>query len=400
MPPMSRRLTRFGASPIIEIAKLAGQMSAAGHQVLDLSSGEPDFATEAFICEAGKTAIDQGRTRYTASDGMSELKAAVARKFAREGHTDYALSQIAVGDGAKPLLGNIAMALLDDGDEVVIPAPCWPSHPGLGLSLGAQPVFVHAGADQGFRITPEQLRAALTPRTRALILCNPGNPTGGVYSADDQKALAQVLTDFPDVWIIADEIYSDIIFDGAGHTSFAVAAPELADRTITVNGMSKGYSMTGWRIGYAAGPVKIMDGLRQIMSQVTSSPPMMSQIAAIAALDGPQQGVATRNAAYQARRDLVLAEFSGIPQFQTPVPGGAFYLFVDCSGVIGQKTPAGVTLRDSRDFATYLLEQALVAVVPGEAFEAPNTFRLSIASSTETLKAACAAILTACEALT
>ena len=400
MPPMSHRLTRFGASPIIEIAKLAAQMSAAGRNVLDLSSGEPDFETEAFVCDAGKAAIDRGRTRYTASDGMPELKAAIARKLSRDGHPDYATAQIVVGDGAKPLLGNIAMALLDDGDEVVIPAPCWPSHPGLGLSLGARPVFVHAGAEQGFRITPEQLQAALTTRTRALILCNPGNPTGAVYSADDQRGLAQVLADFPDVWIIADEIYSDIIFDGATHTSFAVAAPELADRTITANGMSKGYAMTGWRIGYAAGPVRVMDGVRQIMSQVTGSPPMMSQLAACAALDGPQGGVATRNSAYQARRDLVLSQFATIPQFQTPVPGGAFYLFVDCGGVIGQRTPAGATLRDSRDFATYLLEQATVAVVPGEAFEAPNTFRLSIASSTATLEAACTAIINACEALT
>lgn len=398
-PPLNARLRHFATSPTVAVAALAERLAAEGRTVYDLSTGEPDFATEAFVCEAGKRAIDDGETKYTASDGSADLKRAVATKLARDGHPHYPPEQIAVGSGAKPLLANILMALLNPGDEVLIPTPCWPSHPGMALALGAEPVFVPASQDDDYCISPAQLRAALTPRTRVLLFCNPCNPTGALYSAEQQRALAEVLAAYPNVWVVTDEIYADIVFDGRTHTPFVVAAPELATRTTTLQGLSKGYAMTGWRIGFAAGPAPVMRATRQIMSQLAGSPGGMNQRAAIAALEGDQSGIATRNTRYQARREQVIARLAGVSMLRTFSPKGAFYVFVDCSAALGRTTPAGQRLETSSDFTTYLLERGGVAVVPGDAFEAPGTFRLSIANSDEVLSAACDAIAEACGAL-
>ncbi|MFT5113654.1 MAG: aspartate aminotransferase [Parasphingorhabdus sp.] len=399
MMKLSENLNRFSLSPIVEISELAGRLRAEGRVIYDLSSGEPDFITEDFICDAGHAAIDAGETKYTFTDGTTEFKQAIIRKFQREGHPDYSVKQVAVGSGAKPLIANILMTLLDAGDEVVIPGPCWSSHPGMVLALGGSPVVVNCAIDEGFKMSADRLRSALNDKTRVLILCNPNNPTGAVYSAAEQRELADVLHDFPDLWILSDEIYSDIVFDGNTHQSFVVAAPELLNRTITVNGLSKGYAMTGWRIGYAVGPESMMDGLRQMMSQVAGSPSTLAQIAGIEALDGSQVGLVTRRKAYQARRDAVMQWFSDVKQFRIPKPAGAFYVYVDCAGAIGQTTPQGEHINSSADLARYLLEYGGVAIVPGEAFESSTSFRLSIASSMEQLSPACKAIVEACRDL-
>lgn len=399
MPKLSQCLDNFAPSQISEIYNLAIRLKAEGRTIYNLSSGEPDFDTDPVACAAAHAAIDGGYTKYTEIDGSPALKAAIRRKLVRDGHPAHADAQIIVGNGAKPLLHNIFMTLLNPGDEVVLPTPCWTSHMGMLQVLGAQVKTVECTLVNDFKPRPEDLRAAITEKTRLLILCSPANPTGALLNESDLRAIANIMTEHPNVWIVSDEIYSDIIFDSHRHASFAVVAPQLADRIITVNGMSKGYAMTGWRIGYAAGPTQAITGTRNLMSQITGSPSSIGQAAAIAALDGPQEPILRRNAEYQSRRDMVCGYLSQVPELVISKPAGAFYVFVDSAGAVGKKTPAGDTISSSADLTRYFLERAGVAVVPGEAFASPNSFRLSFATSPDILEGACQGIIQSCKDL-
>lgn len=400
MPPLSQRLTCFPPSQIAVVFDLAQKLQAEGRKIYDLSSGEPDFDTIPQASAAGHQAIDEGETKYTSTDGTAALKAAIRGKLVRDGHPSYDDSCLAIGGGAKPLLATILMTLLDAGDQVIIPAPCWTSHPGMVQALHAEAVVVPCDDAPGMKLSPESLASAITPKTKALILCSPNNPTGVTYTADELRALEPVLLDHPDIWTVSDEIYSDIVFDGRVHASFAVALPSLAGRTITVNGLSKGYAMTGWRVGYAAGPEPVMAGLRQLMSQISGSPSSISQIAGIAALDAPTDHLRERCAIYQERRDTVVRILSQTDELRPLVAEGAFYTFVDCRKAIGKHTPDGTEIRSSMDLVTFFLESEGVAVVPGEAFHSTASFRLSFASSMDVLLAACEGMKSACSKLT
>lgn len=400
MPHLSQRLSNFPPSQIAVVFDLAQKLKAEGRQIYDLSSGEPDFDTISEACAAGHQAIDDGETKYTSTDGMAALKAAIRRKLVRDGHPAYSDTCLAVGSGAKPLLANLLMTLLDAGDQAIIPGPCWTSHSGMVQALEANAVVVPCDDAPGMKLSAAALAGAITPKTKALILCSPNNPTGVTYSADEFCALEPVLADHPELWIISDEIYSDIVFDGRAHASFTVVVPSLADRIITLNGLSKGYAMTGWRIGYAAGPEPVMAGLRQLMSQIAGSPSSISQIAGIAALDAPTDHLRDRCAIYQDRRDTVVRILSQTDELRPLVAEGAFYTFVDCRNAIGKRTPDGTEIRSGMDLASYFLEDAGVAVVPGEAFQSAGFFRLSFASSMDVLVAACEGMKSACSKLT
>ncbi len=399
MPELSKCLDYFAPSMIGEVFNLATRLAAEGHTIYDLSSGEPDFDTDAAAVDAAHAAIDRGDTKYTEVDGSAGMKAAVRRKFAADGHVSYPDDQIVIGNGGKPLLANLLMTLLNPGDEVIIPGPCWTSHPGMVQVLGATARIIPATAETGYKARPDDIRNAITAKTKAFILCSPSNPTGAVLDTDALRKLADVLKDFPDIWIVADEIYSELTFDGRKHVSLAVVAPELAERIITVNGVSKSYAMTGWRIGYAAGPKPVMHGLRKLMGQIAGSPSSISQAAAIAALDGPQDAVSERREIYQNRRDAVLQQLGAIPELGLTQPEGAFYMYVDCTGVLGKKTADGSTIKSSIDLARYFLEHAGVAVVPGEAFGSEKSFRMSFATSSQVLGGACEGIVRSCQDL-
>lgn len=399
MPKLSQCLDNFAPSKISEVYNLAIQLKSKGRTIYDLSSGEPDFDTDLVACAAAHAAIDGGNTKYTEVDGSPAMKAAIRRKLLRDGHPAYPDAQIIVGNGAKPLLHNILITLLNPGDEVVLATPCWTSHIGMLQVLGARVKTIECTLDNDFKLRSEDLPAAITDKTRLLILCSPGNPTGALLNESDLRSIANIMTEHPDVWIVCDEIYSDIIFDSHRHASFAFVAPELADQIITVNGMSKGYAMTGWRIGYAAGPIQAMTGISNLMSQISGSPSSIGQAAAIAALDGSQEPILRRNVEYQSRRNMVCDYLSQVPELLISKPAGAFYIFVDSAGTVGRKTPAGDTISSSADLTRYFLEQAGVAVVPGEAFESPNSFRLSFATSSHILEAACQGIIQSCKDL-
>ena len=400
MPRLSKSLSRFQSSPISEVFSLALKLQAEGRDLVNLSIGEPDFDTHESVCREAHAAIERGETRYTAVDGTSDLKDAIRMKFKRDNDLEFERDEIVVDAGAKPLLGHIMLTLLDPGDEVVIPTPCWTSHPGMVRVCGAEPVLVKCGEETGFKLQPEQLAASLSPKTKALILCSPGNPTGAVYDEGQLQALADVLRLHEDVWVISDDIYEKLVFDERAFTTMAQAAPDLGERVITVNGVSKGYAMTGWRIGYAAGPKDAMAGMRKVMSQFTGSPSSVSQAAAMAALNGPQDYVAERREIFQKRRDLVVRALNQVPGLRVPPCEGAFYLFIGCGGLIGKSTPAGTDIVTSTDFARYLLETEAVALVPGAAFECDPYLRLSFAASTEELEEACRRISRACSGLT
>ena len=399
MPALSKTLDRFKPSPISSIFALASRLAEEGRDIVNLSTGEPDFDTDESVREAAKTAIDQGATRYTAIDGTTALKSAVRDKFSRENGLHYELDEIIVDAGAKPILAHIMLALLDEGDEVVIPTPCWTSHPGMVRLCGAAPIFAHTREEDGFKLKAYDLEKLLGPKTKLLILNSPSNPTGAVYSEDELKELTEVLLQHPDVWVISDDIYEKLLFDGRTFATPAAVEPRLKDRVITVNGVSKGYAMTGWRIGFAGGPRAVMAGARKVMSQTTGSPPAMSQAAALAALNGPQDYVSQQVETYQRRRDLVVRALNQVPGLTVTPSQGAFYLFVNCADVIGRSTPGGNRLETSSDFVAYLLEEQGVAVVPGAAFEADPYFRLSFAASTEALEEGCRRISSGCSAL-
>ncbi len=399
MKLLSACLAAVKPSPTLEITRLAGELRRQGHDVIGLSQGEPDFDTPSHIREAAKQAIDRGMTRYTDVDGTPELKDAIVRKFERENGIRYERSQISVGTGGKQVIFNALQATLDAGDEVVVPAPYWVSYPDMVRLAGGTPVEVACPASQGFKIRPEQLAAAIGPRTKWLILNSPSNPTGAGYAAEELAALAQVLDRHPQVHVLTDDMYEHIRYDGWRFSTLVGVAPRLADRTLTVNGVSKAYSMTGWRIGYAGGPRALIVAMATIQSQTTSNPCSVAQAAAVAALDGPLDFLAERNEVFRQRRDLCLGAFNSIDGMSCRTPEGAFYLFPSVAGLVGRRTPDGRTLANDADVSRYLLESARVAVVPGSAFGAEGYFRISFATATERLEQACDRIRRACAEL-
>ena len=397
---LAERLTRIKPSPTIAVTMRARELVAAGHDVIGLGAGEPDFDTPDPIKEAAIAAIRAGDTKYTAVDGTPALKEAVRAKFKRDNGLDYTPAQINVGAGGKQVLFNAILASVDDGDEVIIPAPYWVSYPDIVLLCGGTPVIVATSEDGGFRMRAQDLEAAITPRTKWLILNSPSNPSGAAYSAEELKALAEVLMRHPHVWVLADDIYEKIIYDNFVFTTIAEVEPGLYGRTLTLNGVSKAYAMTGWRIGFAGGPEPLIKAMAMIQSQSTSNPASISQAAAVEALNGDQGFLASRNAAFKTRRDAVVAALAATPGLSCRTPEGAFYVYPSCNGTIGRKTPDGTVIEDSESFAGYLLESVGVALVPGTAFGLDPHFRISYATSEEILEDACARIRRACEDLT
>lgn len=392
---ISSRLTLVRPSATIAIARLANELRRQGQDVIGLSQGEPDFDTPQHIKDAAKAAIDAGQTKYTDVDGTPELKKAIVEKFARENRLTYDVSQISVGTGGKQVIYNALCATLDAGDEVIVPAPYWVSYPDMVLLAGGTPVAVACGEDQGFRLTPGQLAEAITPRTKWLLLNSPSNPTGAGYSAAELKALAAVLLQYPQVYVLADDMYEHLRYDGWEFSTIAQVEPRLFDRVLTVNGVSKSYAMTGWRIGYGGGPNELIKAMATIQSQSTTNPSSVSQAAAVAALTGPLDFLVERNVVFRERRDLCLAAFNAIDGLSCMKPDGAFYLYPSCEGMIGRKRPDGRVIETDVDYVTYLLEEAGVAVVPGSAFGLAPFFRISFATSTERLTAACERIASA-----
>jgi aspartate aminotransferase len=397
---LSDTLARVKPSATIAVTNKARELAAAGQDIIGLGAGEPDFDTPENIREAAKRAIDAGKTRYTAVDGIPELKAAICAKFARENGLTYTPAQVTVGTGGKQTLYNAFMATLNPGDEVIIPAPYWVSYPDMVLLAGGTPVPVVAGIETAFKLTPAQLEAAITPRTKWFIFNSPSNPTGAAYTRAEVRALCDVLMRHPHVWIMSDDMYEHLVFDDFAFTTPAQVEPGLYDRTLTCNGVSKAYAMTGWRIGYAAGPAHLIKAMGTIQSQSTSNPSSVSQWAALEALNGPQDFLPPFRAAFQRRRDLVVAGLKAAKGLRCPRPEGAFYVYPDISGCIGLTTPRGTRITDDEVFATALLEEAGVAVVFGAAFGVSPNFRVSYATSDAVLTEACARIQRFCASLT
>ena len=392
-------LARIKPSPTIAVTQQARELKAQGRDVVSLGSGEPDFDTPDNIKAAAVAALERGETKYTAVDGTAELKAAIRDKFKRENGLDYAPEQISVGTGGKQVLYNALMATLNAGDEVVIPAPYWVSYPDIVRLGGGEPVIVPSDLEHGFRLTPEALEAAITPRTKWLILNSPGNPSGAAYRADELEALAEVLLRHPQVWTLSDDIYEHIVYDGFRFTTLAQVAPELYQRTLTLNGVSKAYAMTGWRIGYGGAPVALVKAMAKLQSQSTSNPSSVSQAAAVEALNGPQDFIAERAAIFESRRDLVVSMLNQAPGLSCPKPEGAFYVYPSCAGVIGKRTPEGKVIDSDLDFVSALLDLEGVAVVHGAAFGLEPHFRVSYAASAQDLEEACRRIQRFCAGL-
>ena len=396
---IAKRLGRIKPSPTMAISAKARALKAAGRDIISLSAGEPDFDTPPHICAAAKAAIDRGDTRYTDVDGTPALKLAIIAKFQRENGLTYRPEQISVGAGGKQILYNAFMATLNPGDEVIIPAPYWVSYPDMVELAEGTPVAVACGENARFKLTPEALAGAITPKTKWLILSSPSNPTGAGHSAAELASLARVLLDHPQVQIITDDIYEHIAYDGWQFSTIAAVEPRLFDRTLTCNGVSKAYAMTGWRIGYAGGAVALIKAMGILQSQSTSNPSSVSQAAAVAALNGHMDFIAERNQSFLARRDICVRELNRTKGVTCQVPNGAFYLFPSCAGVIGKKSAAGKVIATDVDFADYLLDSEGVAVVPGTAFGLAPYFRISYASATSLLEEACRRIQRACAQL-
>lgn len=392
-------LARVKPSPTIAISTKARELKAAGRDVIALSAGEPDFDTPENIRDAAKAAIDAGKTRYTAPDGIPELKEAICAKFKRDNGLDYKPSQISVSTGGKQVLYNALVATLNPGDEVIIPAPYWVSYPDMVLLAGGEPVAIECGIDADFKLTPAQLEAAITPKTKWLIFNSPSNPTGAGYSAAELKAITDVLMRHPHVWVMTDDMYEHLAYEGFTFATPAQVEPGLYDRTLTVNGVSKAYAMTGWRIGYAGGPESLIKAMGKVQSQSTSNPSSVSQWAAVEALNGPQYYISWSLAHFQRRRDLVVSMLNQASGLRCPTPDGAFYVYPDCSGCIGKTAPSGNVIASDEDFATELLEAEGVAVVFGAAFGVSPCFRVSYAEADEVLTAACERIQRFCGSL-
>ncbi|WP_121063068.1 pyridoxal phosphate-dependent aminotransferase [Chachezhania antarctica] len=396
---LSATLSRVKPSPTMAVSAKARAMRAAGEDVLSLSAGEPDFDTPQNVKDAAKAAIDAGKTKYTDVDGIPELKEAICAKFKRENRLEYEPSQVTVGTGGKQVLYNALMATINPGDEVIIPAPYWVSYPDMVLLAGGTPVIVEGTLENNFKILPEQLEAAITDKTKWLIFNSPSNPTGAGYHHADLKGLTDVLMKHPHVWVMSDDMYEHISYDGFQFCTPAEVEPGLYDRTLTCNGVSKAYAMTGWRIGYAAGPVELIGAMRKVQSQSTSNPSSISQWASVEALNGSQQFLAERAEAFKRRRDLVVKALDAIDGMVCPTPDGAFYVYPSIAGLIGKKAPDGTVIENDEIFATKMLEATGVAVVFGAAFGLSPNFRVSYATSDEVLLDACARIAKFCNSL-
>lgn len=392
----SAALRRIAPSATIAISAKARALKAAGRDVIALSAGEPDFDTPDNIKNAAIEAIKAGKTKYTDPDGMPELKAAICAKFKRENGLEYKPSQIHVAPGGKPVIYNALVATLNPGDEVIIPAPYWVSYPDMVLLAGGTPVSIETTAESGFKLTPQALEAAITPKSKWLIINSPSNPSGGAYTRAELQALADVLLKHPHVWVLTDDMYEHLVFDDFEFTTIAQVEPRLYDRTLTMNGVSKAYAMTGWRIGYAAGPEPLIKAMAKMISQTTSNPSSISQWAALEALNGTQDFIKPNAKLFQERRDLVVSMLNQATGIHCPTPEGAFYVYPSCAGLIGKTAPSGKVIESDEDFAVELLETEGVAVVHGAAFGLSPFFRISYATSNDVLEDACSRIQRFC----
>lgn len=393
------RMSRVKPSPTLAVTSRVKQLKAEGRDIIGLGAGEPDFDTPDFVKDAAYEAIKNGQTKYTNVDGTPELKDAIIEKFKRDSNLSYTRDQISVGTGGKQILFNAFMASLNSGDEVVIPAPYWVSYPDMVMLAEGTPVIVDCPADNGFKMTADALDRAITPKTKWVVLNSPSNPTGAAYSYDDVKALTEVLMKHDHVYIMSDDMYEHVLYDGFEFYTPAQVEPRLYDRTLTCNGVSKAYAMTGWRIGYAGGPVELIKAMAKIQGQSTSNPSSVSQAAAAAALNGDQSFLQERNDAFKTRRDMVVRMLNEAEGLSCLTPDGAFYVYPSCAGVIGKTTPDGQKIETDEDFVTYLLNSEGVACVHGSAFGLSPHFRISYATSDEALKEACTRIQRACAAL-
>jgi aspartate aminotransferase len=396
---LADRLARVKPSATLAMTKRSIEMKAAGRNVVDLSAGEPDFDTPPNIIEAAIGAMRRGQTRYTPVDGTLELKKAVAAKFKRENGLDYAANQIMVSTGGKQVLYNAFMATLNAGDEVIIPAPYWVSYPEMVMLAEGTPVTPSCAQNNGFKLRAEELEQAITPKTKWVILNSPSNPTGAAYTERELRALADVLLRHPDVWVLTDDMYEHLVYDDFKFTTIAQIEPKLYPRTLTLNGVSKAYCMTGWRIGFAGGPTELIKAMTTIQSQSTSNACSISQAASVEALNGPKDFIPKHNASFKQRRDLVVEMLNRAPGIHCPRPEGAFYVYPSCAGTLGKRAPKGKVIENDTDFVEYLLDAEGVAVVQGVAFGLSPHFRISYATSTEALTEACTRIARACAAL-
>jgi aspartate aminotransferase len=393
------RLSRVKASASDAASRKARELLSAGVDLISLATGEPDFDTPGHVIEAAIAAMRAGQTRYTSSDGTVQLKQAIATKFARDNDIQYAPNEILASSGAKNVVFLALMASLDAGDEVIVPAPHWVSYTDMTVLVGGTPVVVSCSHNNGYKLAPESLEKAITPRTKWLLLNTPNNPTGAIYSREELEVLAEVVRRHPRLLVMTDEIYEHIIFDGLKFLSFAAVAPDLKNRTLTINGVSKAYAMTGWRVGFAGGPAELIESMRRVQSQSLGSSSSISQAAAAAALTGPQEFLLERSAAFQGRRDRVVAMLDRVSGLTCRRPQGAFYLFVGCADLLGRRTPDGKVLITDADVAEFLVEHAKVMVVNGGAYGLSPHFRISIATSLERLEEACRRITSAVSAL-
>ena len=395
----ARRLSRIKASPSITISAKAMEMTRAGRDVIALSAGEPDFDTPDNVKLAAMRAIIEGRTKYPPITGIPELREAICRKLQRENGLCYAPDEVLVCSGGKQVIYNALTATLDPGDEVIVPAPFWVSYPDMVLLAGGTPVVAATDAADGFRLTPQRLEEAITAKTKWLLFNNPCNPSGAFYPAKDVEGLAEVLRRHPRVWVLADDIYEHLVYGGEPFSTMAQVAPDLRERTLTMNGFSKAYCMTGWRLGYGAGPKALIAAMTKIQSQTTSGASSISQWAGVEALEGDQTFIRDNVAVFEERRDLGVSILDRVEGLCCSSPGGAFYLYVDCGGALGKRTPGGATIGNDGDFAKYLLDGEEVAAVHGEAFGLSPYFRISYALATDRLEEACIRIRRACAAL-
>jgi aspartate aminotransferase len=399
MKLIATRLDRIKPSPSSMATARVKELRAAGREIIGLTVGEPDFDTPPHIIEAAYDAMKSGKTRYTVVDGTPELKRAVREKFERENGLVFAQDEVSVGNGGKQVIFNALTCTVEEGDEVIVPAPYWVSYPDMVLLNGGRPVIVECDVDSGYKMTPAQLEAAITPRTKWLVLNSPCNPTGATYTRGELVALGEVLSRHPHVWILTDDVYEHLIYDGFEFATFAQCNPHLQERTLTVNGVSKAYAMTGWRIGFAGGPKTLIKAMAKLQSQSTTNPSAISQAAALAALNGPKDFLADWRTQFQRRRDLVVDRLNAIEGLYCPRPTGAFYVYPSCAGVIGRRTPDGRVIANDSDFVMYLLETQDVGVIQGAAFGLSPAFRISFATSYEQLQEGCRRIALACESL-
>jgi aspartate aminotransferase len=393
---ISDALNRIQPSATIAISNKAMALKAEGRDIIGLAAGEPDFDTPDNIKEAAIAAIRRGETKYTPVDGIPELKKAVCAKFKRENGLEYKPPQVSVGTGGKQVLFNALMATVNPGDEVIVPAPYWVSYPDIVMLAGGRPVFVETRAEDGFKLTGPALAKAITRRTKWLILNSPSNPSGAAYTHAELKALTDVLLQHPHVWVLTDDMYEHLVYDEFTFHTPAQVEPRLFDRTLTMNGVSKAYSMTGWRIGYGAGPETLIKAMSKLQSQSTSNPSSIAQWAAVEALNGPQDFIARHNSVFKERRDLVVSMLNQTRGLSCLTPEGAFYVYPSCQGSIGKTAPSGATIRTDEDFVTELLAAEGVAAVHGAAFGMSPYFRISYATATETLEEACRRIQRFC----